>query len=63
MKNFVKIDSLATEQMWQEVENELPAALSSVRAGALFASPQHVATIKQAIALHFARGMEVWEFN
>ena len=63
VENFVKIDSEATERLWQTVENDLPSAIASAKAGTIFGSPGQVMTIKRAIALHFARGQEVSEFN
>ena len=57
--NFVKIDSEETELLWAQTEQNLPAAIAAARTRRLFNDPQHVATIKDAIALHFARSLEV----
>jgi Protein of unknown function (DUF4238) len=59
LENFVKIDSQETEQLWGLTEQNLPAAIDAARTRQIFNQPQHVATIKAAIALHFARGLEV----
>ncbi len=56
------------EKLWQETENKLPAALAAMDTGTLFARTGYVATIKDTIALHFARSKatrvvhyRVWE--
>jgi hypothetical protein len=60
-KDFVKIDSDETERLWQKTETYMHDALKAVDAGTVLSSPAHVQTIKDAIALHFARGKEVLE--
>jgi hypothetical protein len=59
LENFVKIDSKETEELWGQTEQHLPAALAAARTRELFANPKHVAVIKDAIALHFARSLEL----
>jgi hypothetical protein len=55
--NFVTYASASVERLWQETENKLHDALAAVDGGTLFKSDSHVATIKDAIALHFARSI------
>lgn len=58
-KDFVKIDSRETERVWSLTEQELPEALAAARTRRIFKSPKCVALIKDAIALHFARSLDV----
>jgi hypothetical protein len=55
--DFVTYASASVEKLWQKTENDLHEALAAVDAGMLFRSDAHVATIKDAIALHFARSI------
>jgi hypothetical protein len=59
LTNFVKFDSQRTEKLWGLTESGLPAALAAADAGTLFTSPAQVRTIKDAIALHYARSLDV----
>jgi hypothetical protein len=59
LTDFVKIDSQFTEDLWGKTENHLPSAISAARSGTLFASARYMETIKDAIALHFARSFEL----
>jgi len=61
LTNFVKIDSEATERLWNQTETKMRAALDAAQTQAIFKQPEHVQTIKEAIALHFARSLEVLE--
>jgi hypothetical protein len=61
LDGFVEIDSKRTEEVWGKVETNLPAAIATAQAGSLFSYPEHVATIKDAIALHYARSFDVKE--
>jgi len=58
LKDFVKIDSEETEKIWARTEQDLPDAIDAARTGRLFKNPKHVAVIKEAIALHFARSLD-----
>jgi hypothetical protein len=58
LENFVKIDSEATERLWGLTEQDLPAAIKAARTRRVLQDPKHVAVIKDAIALHFARGLD-----
>jgi len=55
MPNFISAAPAEAEQLWSSVENRLPAALASVDDGTILDRPQHVATLKDCVALHVAR--------
>jgi hypothetical protein len=59
VKDFVKIDSAATEGLWGTTESKLPDALAAADTQTVFDSTEHVATIKKAIALHYGRSIDV----
>ena len=61
LRDFVKIDSDATEQLWGLTEQDLPAAIKAASSGQVLQNPKHVAVIKDAIALHFARSLDTLE--
>jgi len=61
--DFVKIDSKATEEIWQAVENSMGAAIAAAQDGTLLSRPDLVATLRDAIALHFARSHPVREVH
>lgn len=58
LTNFVKIDSERTEQLWGLTEQDLPAAIDAARTRRVLQNPKHVAVIKDAIALHYARSLD-----
>jgi hypothetical protein len=53
--NFITYASASAEQMWKQTEDRLHDALTALDNGALFDHPVHQATIKDVIALHYAR--------
>lgn len=59
VNDFVKIDSTATEELWSATESKLPDALAAAEARTVFDNAEHVATLKEAIALHYARSIDV----
>lgn len=59
--DFVQIDSRSTEAVWGKTESNLPSALEAALTGALFADSNKVQTIKDTIALHYARSYAVIE--
>jgi hypothetical protein len=61
LTDFVRIDGDTTEELWQETESKMREALDAARTSALFKYPEHVQTLKDAVALHFARSLEVLE--
>lgn len=61
LANFVRIDSLETERVWGRTEQDLPAAIDAARTRRVLQDPKHVAVIKDAIALHFARSLDTLE--
>jgi hypothetical protein len=58
LENFVKIDSQETERLWGLIEQDLPAAINAARTRRVLQNPKHVAVVKDAIALHFARSLD-----
>jgi hypothetical protein len=62
LRDFVKIDSEATEQLWGRTEQDLPAAIKAARTRRVLQNPRHVELIKDAIALHFARSLDTLEW-
>jgi hypothetical protein len=58
LRDFVQIDSEGTEQLWGRTEQELPAAIDAARTRRVLQNTKHVAVIKDAIALHFARSLD-----
>ena len=61
--NFITIDSQEAEKVWQGTENRLNAALNAARSSSLFTTPEHVITIKDAIALHYARSLAALQLH
>ena len=61
LRNFVQIDSLETERLWGRTEQDLPAAIDAAHTRRVLQNPKHVAVIKDAIALHFARSLDTLE--
>jgi hypothetical protein len=61
LENFVKIDSLETERLWGLTEQDLPAAIDAAWTRRVLQDQKHVAVIKDAIALHFARSLDTLE--
>jgi hypothetical protein len=58
LQNFVQIDSQETERLWGRTEQDLPAAIDAARTRRVLQEPKHIAVIKDAIALHFARSLD-----
>lgn len=61
VERFVRIDSERTEMLWGTVETKLKQAVADIEAGTGLANPACIGTIKQAIALHYARSIEMLE--
>jgi hypothetical protein len=59
--DFVKVDSKRTEQEWEPVENKLRQAVADIENGTGLADPACVQTIKEVIALRYARSIETLE--
>ena len=53
--DFVKIDSLAVEKVWQRVENHLGEAITAAEDGSLRQRSSSQRILREAIALHFVR--------
>jgi hypothetical protein len=62
LRDFVKIDSEATELLWSRTEQDLPAAIKAAQTRRVLQNPRHVELIKDAIALHFARSLDTLEW-
>lgn len=54
-KDFIRVDSFNSEQVWGETETLIPAALRAAREETVLARPEHLQVLRQAVALHFAR--------
>jgi hypothetical protein len=63
IENFVTIASASMERRWQNTETKLHDALQAVDDGTILQSQRHAATIKDTIALHYARSLAVREVN
>ena len=61
LDDFVKIDSEDTEHLWRTTENLMHDALAAARTPSLFKMPKHVQTLKDAMALHLVRSLELYE--
>lgn len=59
VNNFVRSDSGPLESLWKNVENRLHDAINACEEGRALGAPQHVSALKQAIALHFVRSIEL----
>jgi hypothetical protein len=57
--NFIRFASRSSEELWQKVEDRLPAALAAADNESIVRHPEHIATVKDAIALHFVRSMQM----
>ncbi|HEY1915849.1 MAG TPA: hypothetical protein VGH27_09765 [Streptosporangiaceae bacterium] len=61
LRNVVQLDSLETERLWGRTEQNLPAAIDAAHTCRVLLNPKHVAVIKDAIALYFARSLDTLE--
>ena len=57
VREFVRFRSRAAEDLWAMIENRMPAALAAVQNDAVFDAPDHAATIKECIVLHYFRSL------
>jgi hypothetical protein len=55
--DFLTFASGFLEKLWKKTEDQMHDALLAVDAGTVLSSERHSATIKDAIALHFARSL------
>jgi len=63
IKDYVQFASASAEQLWGLTETKLPAALDAVKNGRLFDTQEHVDTIRDCIALHYARSIAAHEMH
>ena len=61
LENFAKIDNQETERLWGLTEQDLPAAIDAAQTRRVLQNPKHVAVIKDAVVLHFARSLDTLE--
>lgn len=54
-KDFIRVDSFNSEQVWGETETLIPAALRATREGTVLGRPEQLQVLRQVVALHFAR--------
>ena len=63
VKNFVKIDSKATEEVWQRVENNMPKAIDAAINQTILSAPALISILRDAIALHYVRNPQTLEVH
>lgn len=63
VRDFVKIDSDATERLWQQVENNLTSAIDSAISQATPPAPGLISVLRDAIALHYVRNPQSLEVH
>lgn len=56
-KDFIRIDSFASEQIWSDTESLIPAAHTAARCQAVLNQPDQLHVLRRAIALHFGRSI------
>ncbi len=61
VRNFLRVDSAHAEQLWKQVEDDIPAAVAAAASPAVLVQLQHLGTLRDAIALHFARSIAAAE--
>lgn len=54
-KDFIRVDSFNSEQVWGETETLIPAAVRAAREETVLGRPEQLQVLRQAVALHFAR--------
>jgi hypothetical protein len=57
--NFLRYASQSAEDLWKEVEDRLPPALAAVDDESIVSRPEHLSTIKDTLALHFVRSIQM----
>lgn len=55
VRDFVAHEPKSAEALWATTENALPGALLAVDDDTIFSAPDHVETLKRALALHYFR--------
>ncbi|MFC7487245.1 DUF4238 domain-containing protein [Knoellia pratensis] len=56
-KNFIRVDSLKTEQIWGLTETLIPSALEAARSERILTQPDQIQVLRRVVALHFARSI------
>ncbi len=55
VRDFVAIDSQATESIWKSVEDHLPEVIDTAKSGVPTTDPELLELLRNTIALHFVR--------
>jgi hypothetical protein len=63
VRDFVPVDSKATEDLWQQVETRLNPAMDAALGGTALGNPAHLETLKDAVALHFIRNPQTLQVH
>lgn len=56
-KDFLRVDSLNSEQIWGRTETLIPAAVRAARDQCILARSDQLHVLRRAVALHFARSI------
>lgn len=56
-KDFIRIDSFASEQIWSDTESLIPAAHIAAKSRTVLNRPDQLQVLRRAIALHFGRSI------
>lgn len=56
-KDFIRIDSFASEQIWSDTESLIPAAHTAAMSRAVLNRPDQLQVLRRVIALHFGRSI------
>lgn len=56
-KDFIRIDSFTSEQIWSDTESRIPAAHTAAKSRAVLNRPDQLQVLRRAIALHFGRSI------
>jgi hypothetical protein len=56
-KDFMRIDSFVSEQIWSDTESLIPAAHTAAQSRAVLNQPDQLQVLRRAIALHFGRSI------
>jgi hypothetical protein len=63
VRDFVPVDSKATEDLWQQVETRLNPAVDAALNGTALGNSTYLETLKDAVALHFIRNPQTLEVH
>lgn len=63
IRDFVPVDSKATEDLWQQVETRLNPAVDAALNGTAMGNSTYLKTLKDAVALHFIRNPQTLDVH